>query len=73
MYLMQEETLIDKEGFVLKKMIGIGIALVAMIMGFILYNGSRGSGLTVHDLDWSDYEGMNAHVSEMTMHIPPIL
>jgi len=38
-------------------MIVIGIALVAVILGLMLYNGSRETGLSVHDLDWMMLRG----------------
>ena len=49
----------------------MGIALAAVVLGLMLYNGNRETGLSVHDLDWSDYAGMNENISTMTFHIPP--
>lgn len=51
-----------------KLAIVIGIGLTFLMLGWMFL--TRPS-ISVHDLDWSDYEGMNDHVSEMTFNIPP--
>ena len=56
---------------ILRKIIMVGIVLALIVLGVVFYGFSNRSRISVHDLDWGDYEEMNEHVSAMTFNIPP--
>jgi hypothetical protein len=66
----------------LKKIV-VGLVVVGvLIVAVPIWQNNQGNnhtegeelamdGFSIHDLDWEDVEGMNEHVSRMTLNVPP--